>query len=211
MELNYIEIIGYIGSVLVAISLMMKNIFYLRRINFLGAATFASYGLMVGAIPVFVLNGFIALVDIYYILDEKKQKEYFTLLSIEQSNNSLLKKFISFYMDDIKKFFPNFDKSKIEEDKSFFILRNLIPVGLFAYKELNDKEILIELDYAIPDYRDLKNARFVYFAQSNHFSKKGYEILHAESNVDEHKKYLKKIGFKEIPPNSGKYKKVLNG
>ena len=62
MEINYVEVIGYVGSVLVAVSLMMKNIYYLRRINLIGAATFATYGLLVGAIPVFVLNGFISLI-----------------------------------------------------------------------------------------------------------------------------------------------------
>ena len=209
MELDYKEIIGYIGSVLVAVSLMMKNIYYLRRINLIGAATFSIYGLLVGAIPVFVLNGFISLVDLYYIWDEKRKKEYFTLLPIEQSNGPLLRKFLSFYDIDIKKFFPEFNPSAIEEDKSFFILRNLIPVGLFVYKELSEKEILIELDYATPDYRDLKNARFVYFAQSNHFTKKGYKVLNVESNVKEHKKYLTKLDFIETPENSGKFVKNI--
>lgn len=209
MEINYVEVIGYVGSVLVAISLMMKNIYYLRRINLIGAATFATYGLLVGAIPVFVLNGFISLVDIYYIWEAKKEKEYFTLLPIEQSNGPLLNKFLQFYKDDIAKFFPKFTKYHIEEDKSFFILRNLIPVGLFAYKEISESEILIELDYSIPDYRDLKNARFVYFAQNNHFSKNGYKILNAESEVPAHKKYLTKIGFVETPSNSGKFTKSI--
>jgi len=209
MKLDLIEIIGYVGSVLVAVSLMMKNIYYLRRINLIGAATFATYGLLVGAIPVFVLNSFISLVDIYYILEAKRKKEYFTLLPIEQSNGPLLKKFLDFYKNDISKFFPDFVSSKIEEDKSFFILRNLIPVGLFAYKEISEKEIKIELDYAIPDYRDLKNARFVYFAQSNHFKKKGYELLKAESQVPDHIKYLAKIGFKEESKKSGIYIKNI--
>lgn len=193
--MNYIEIIGYAGSVLIAISLMMKNIYYLRRINLLGASTFAVYGLLTETLPVFILNSFISIVDIYYILETKRKKEYFTLLPIEQKNGPLLKKFLSFYKDDIEQFFPNFNPSKIEEDKSFFILRNLIPVGLFAYKELSPTEILIELDYAIPDYRDLKNARFVYFAQSNHFSKKGYKTLKVETEIKAHQKYLVKIGF----------------
>jgi len=207
--MNYIEIIGYIGSVLVAVSLMMKNIYYLRRINLIGASTFSIYGLLVGAMPVFLLNGFIAIVDIYYILETKKKKEFFTLLPIDKSNCSLLKKFLDFYLGDIQLFFPTFNKSKFDEDKSFFILRNLIPVGLFVYKELSKTEILIELDYAIPDYRDLKNARFVYFAQSEHFGKKGYKTIHAETTVEVHKKYLKKIGFKEIIINSGKFTKVI--
>jgi hypothetical protein len=207
--MNIIEIFGYIGSALVAISLMMKNIYYLRRINLIGAATFATYGLLVGAIPVFVLNSFISIVDIYYILDMKKKTEYFTLLPIEKSDSPLLTKFFEFYEKDIKKYFPYFEIHKIEEDKSFFILRNLIPVGLFAYKELTEKEILIELDYAIPDYRDLKNARFVYFAQSNHFTKKGYHILNAKTEIEKHKTYLLKIGFEENPLVKGNFIKNI--
>jgi len=198
--MNYVEVIGYVGSVLVAVSLTMKNIYYLRRINLIGASTFAVYGLLVGAMPVFALNTFISIVDIYYIWEAKRTKEYFTLLPIEQSNGPLLNKFLKFYGNNIFLFFPNFDKNQIEEDKSFFILRNLIPVGLFVYKEISATEILIELDYAIPDYRDLKNARFVYFAQSEHFSKKGYKTIHAETNVEAHKKYLGKIGFNKDKP-----------
>lgn len=209
MELTYIEIIGYTGSVLVAVSLMMKNIYYLRRINLVGASTFAIYGLLVGAFPVFILNSFISLVDIYFIWEAKKKKEYFTLLPIEQTDGPLLNKFLKYYNDDILKFFPTFNKSKIEEDKSFFILRNLIPVGLFAYKELSTDEILIELDYAIPDYRDLKNARFVYFAQSNHFNKNDYKTLRVETEVKAHKKYLRKIGFAENPIGSGNFIKNI--
>jgi hypothetical protein len=207
--MNYVEIIGYAGSFLVAVSLMMKNIYYLRRINLLGASTFAIYGLLVDALPVFILNSFISIVDIYYIWEAKRAKEYFTLLPIEQNNGPLLIKFLDFYDSDIKKFFPDFNKNKIEEDKSFFILRNLIPVGLFAYRELTEDEILIELDYAIPDYRDLKNARFVYFAQANHFKKKGYRKLRAESSVSAHSKYLKKIGFREEAEGSGKFSKAI--
>ena len=209
LNMNYVEIIGYLGSALIAVSLMMKNIYYLRRINLIGASTFAVYGLLTGTIPVFILNSFISIVDIYYILEAKRKNEYFTLLAIEQKDGPLLKKFLSFYKDDIEKFFPNFLPSKIEEDKSFFILRNLIPVGLFAYKEISSTEILIELDYATPDYRDLKNARFVYFAQSNHFSKKGYKTLKVETEVKAHQKYLKKIGFVEDSSHPGTFLKLI--
>ena len=188
---------------------MMKNIFYLRRINLIGASTFAIYGLLVGAIPVFILNAFISIVDIYYIIEPKKKKEYFTLLQIENSTEPLLNKFYKFYKDDIKKFFPKFNILNIDEDKSFFILRNLIPVGLFTYKVIDDKTVFIDLDYAIPDYRDLKNARFIYFAESNHFIKNGYKFLLTETEVLEHKKYLRKIGFKESSKKTSLFEKVI--
>lgn len=81
MEINYIEIIGYTGSALVAISLMMKNIYYLRRINLIGASTFAIYGLLVGAMPVLILNSFISLVDIYFIWEAKKKERIFHIIT----------------------------------------------------------------------------------------------------------------------------------
>lgn len=207
--MDYIQVIGYVGSALIAISLSMKNIYYLRRINLLGASTFAFYGMMMNAIPVFLLNSLISIIDIYYILETKKKKEYFTLLPISKGDNSLLQKFLNYYNEDIRRFFPNFKSEIIEEDKSFFILRNLIPVGLFVYRELSDKEILIELDYAIPDYRDLKNARFVYFAQAYHLKAKGFKTLHAISDIDKHKKYLIKIGFKEERNKTGYFSKEI--
>ncbi len=62
-----IEIYGYAGSVLIAISLMMSSIKPLRWINLVGASLFSSYGLIIHAWPVAALNGFIVLIDIYHL------------------------------------------------------------------------------------------------------------------------------------------------
>lgn len=62
-----IEVYGYVGSVLIAVSLMMSNIFRLRWINLVGAGMFASYGAIIQAWPVAVLNGFIVLIDVYHL------------------------------------------------------------------------------------------------------------------------------------------------
>jgi len=62
-----IEMFGYLGSVLIAVSLMMSNIVRLRWINLVGAAVFSSYGFIIQAWPVAVLNGFIVLIDVYHL------------------------------------------------------------------------------------------------------------------------------------------------
>lgn len=62
-----LELFGYLGSILVAVSLMMSNIVWLRWINLVGASIFSSYGLLIGAWPVAMLNGFIVLIDIYHL------------------------------------------------------------------------------------------------------------------------------------------------
>jgi|ERR1051325_4597590 hypothetical protein len=54
--LNIYELIGYVASVLVAISLTMTSILRLRIINLTGSACFTLYGLLIGAYPVAIVN-----------------------------------------------------------------------------------------------------------------------------------------------------------
>ena len=61
------EMLGYMASVFVAISLMMRSVTKLRVINLIGAVLFTAYGLVIAAYPVAVVNGFIVLVNIYYL------------------------------------------------------------------------------------------------------------------------------------------------
>ncbi|GGM79730.1 YgjV family protein [Shewanella xiamenensis] len=62
------EWVGYLASVVVAISLMMSNIKKLRWLNLLGAALFVAYGMAIQAYPVAAVNFFIVLIDAYYLV-----------------------------------------------------------------------------------------------------------------------------------------------
>ncbi|MGF1688778.1 YgjV family protein [Photobacterium japonica] len=67
MIMNTVEMLGYLSSIIVALSLTMKDIIKLRVLNFIGCSLFAIYGLMIDAWPVAATNGFIAGVNIYFI------------------------------------------------------------------------------------------------------------------------------------------------
>jgi hypothetical protein len=203
------EIVGYTGSVLIALSLMMKNIVRLRKVNLFGASTFAIYGLLVNAYPVFVLNSFIAIVDIYYLVDIYRKKDAFSLMPVLDPNHPYLNKFLDFYSDDIKKFSPEFIRNKIEEANYYFILRNLVPVGIFIYKVRSLDEAEILLDYSIPDYRDLKNAKYLYYAALEFLKEKGIKNLIAKSRIDKHRNYLERVGFEEDTENKNIFRKKL--
>ncbi|ACA88140.1 YgjV family protein [Shewanella woodyi] len=69
------EWVGYLASVVVAISLMMSNIKKLRWWNLIGAALFVAYGLAIGAIPVALVNFFIVLIDAYYLVKLYKEEQ----------------------------------------------------------------------------------------------------------------------------------------
>ncbi|MBU1095279.1 MAG: hypothetical protein KKB34_02260 [Bacteroidetes bacterium] len=187
--------IGYTGSVLVAVSLMMKNILRLRTINLVGAATFSLYGYLVGAYPVFFLNGFITLVDVYYLVGMWREKEHFSLMPVLDPSHRYLNKFLEFYAEDIREYFPDFNKGSIKDPVCFFVLRNLIPAGVLIYEKIKEDTVFMHIDYAIPDYRDFKNARFLYSAEQKHLIEQGVKFLETRSNVQKHTKYLLNMGF----------------
>lgn len=62
------EWIGYLASVVVAISLTMSNIKKLRWWNLIGTALFVAYGIAISAYPVALVNFFIVLIDAYYLI-----------------------------------------------------------------------------------------------------------------------------------------------
>ncbi|WP_419726912.1 YgjV family protein [Terrisporobacter petrolearius] len=62
---DYIELVGYVASVLIAISLTMTDMYKLRIINSIGCLMFVIYGLNVGAYPVALANAIIIIINIY--------------------------------------------------------------------------------------------------------------------------------------------------
>lgn len=193
--MSNLEIFGYFASIIVAMSLMMKNIVKLRLWNFAGAAMFSAYGLFIGAWPVFVLNGWIAVVDIWYLLQMRIEKDYFDLLDNIQPESKILGKFVDVFKEDIQAHFPNFSKETLSKGNIIVILRNLSPVGLVIYEFTIDSKLLIHIDYVAPEYRDLQTARYLLENKKEELKNRNITHIIAYTDLPAHQKYLKKIGF----------------
>lgn len=187
-------IIGWVGSIGVAVSLMMSNVFWLRVINLIGAGMFSIYGFMIGAVPVAIINGFITLTDVYYLIAMYRDREYFSTLEVRTDSN-FMRHFIDYWKTDIEKFAPEFDWKKMKKPKSVFVLRNLKPVGLFIYQHKTKTQLEIKLDYVRPEYRDMKSADFLYTSYVEKLREEGYQQFVAVATSPKHRKYLLKLGF----------------
>lgn len=62
-----IEWVGYLASILIALSMFMKDIVKLRFINLIGSICFVIYGLVIKAYPVALTNIVIVGVNLYYL------------------------------------------------------------------------------------------------------------------------------------------------
>lgn len=191
--ISYVEWFGYMASVVVAVSLIMNSIVKLRWYNLAGAGMFSVYGFMIGALPVGILNGFIALADIYYLVQIYKEKEYFEIMELN-GDSQYLKYFLNYQKEDVNNFFPEFKYTESEKEVGFYLLRNLTPAGVI-FGEINNEEFKIKLDYVLPQYRDFKIGKYVFKNHLETFKKRGITKIIAKSSNDEHTRYLKKMGF----------------
>jgi len=198
--MNWVEVTGYVGSVLVAVSLMMSSLVKLRWINLAGAMTFAVYGGLVGAYPVLVVNGFIVFVNVYYLWRMSRQRDYFTLQPIQRRDNSFLLGFLHFHAEDIARYFPLFDLGAVENPRLAFILRDMNPAGLVVFTE-EGSDVVIHLDYVLPSYRDLRCARFFLDQMAERWRQRGLRRILSPAAGATHRDYLRRLGFRPALPD----------
>lgn len=67
-EISLTEWVGYLASLVLMISFLMKNIITLRIINSIGAILFVVYGFMLATSwPIIITNTFILGINFYYL------------------------------------------------------------------------------------------------------------------------------------------------
>ena len=68
LNISITEWVGYLASLALIISFMMKNLNNLRVINSIGAILFVVYGIMLAiSWPIIITNAFILMANIYYL------------------------------------------------------------------------------------------------------------------------------------------------
>ncbi|MBI4352154.1 MAG: hypothetical protein HY550_12025 [Elusimicrobia bacterium] len=201
------ELIGYLASALVAVSLLTSNVLRLRVLNLAGALVFVVYGGLARAWPVLAVNLFVAGIDLWHIVYLRSRKDFFKLMPVE-TRDPLLANFLAYHAPGIRQFFPDFDPGGLKEPRCIFILRNLLPVGLFIYTE-ESPDIRVHLDYVAEDYRDLKSARYLFSRPQNPETFKGFSSFTAAGGTAKHAAYLKRVGFAEDAARKGFFRKKI--
>lgn len=75
-DISMTEWVGYLASLVLMISFLMKNINRLRIINSIGAVLFIVYGVMLAiSWPVIITNAFILGVNVFYLTKHYSQKK----------------------------------------------------------------------------------------------------------------------------------------
>ena len=197
--------IGYVASVLLAISLMVNNDLKFRWINAGGCLFFIVYGVFISAWPIIITNSFLLAINIFYLIKIYNSHEDFELIEF-QGSERLVKKFLSFYYTDIHNYFPDFKHEIKEEQLNFVILRDLVIANIFIAQLLPDGSAVIQLNYTVPKYRDYKVGTFIFKKDRKFLISKGVkELFYDKVANKKHLHFLKKMGFQQSETNSASY------
>jgi len=187
------ELIGYTGSLLIALSLSMKSLQRLRIVNMVGALFFIFYGILIAALPVVLLNSLTLCVNAYNLWRMWQKRDYFTLMQV-RADSAYLNRFLEFYRKEISEVIPTYQFKPDDMQVVVFILRNMMPVGLVIVKP-EDEEARIFLDFVIPGYRDFRAGKFLFEESAEFYRQQGIHRLSTASGSAKHEAYLKRMGF----------------
>ena len=195
-----IEAIGYIGSALVLISMLMTSVAKLRFINMIGSLIFTAYALCIVSYPTAAMNFFLALINIYNLAKLFRNKKKYYVLKLD-GNNSFIDYFWNLYEKDIKKYFPEADKNA-PCDEIYLVCYGSDTAGILLGTKKEDGSIDVKIDYTTPVYRDCSAGKYLYaYLASQHIPS-----LSASTNSEIHRKYLLRMGFSE---SNGRFEKKL--
>ncbi len=206
----FYEIIGYVASALVVVSITQKSILKLRIVGLAGSFSFLAYGLLIGAIPIVLVNVAAAAIHIYFLRKLVWHKrEVFTVLHV-RAQSRYLQNFLDFYNDDItSRYSPGFLYEPDPDQITAFILRDVVPAGLFIGRRHSDGSVEVIVDYAIPQYRDFKMGPFLYSSESALFSDNVCTRLWANVGSEVQADYLTKVGFTPDTSDKSAHRYVL--
>jgi hypothetical protein len=190
----WLEMLGYAGSVIVAISLMMRSLARLRLINSIGCLVFIVYGILIHAYPVAILDAFIVCINGFFLIRMYRQEDYFQLLEISH-DSAYLSSLLDFYKDEVQQIYPDYVHNAESNHPTWLVLRNMVPAGVFILERAGAQAKVL-LDYVIPTYRDFRVARFFYHEKASYFLGQGINCFKAAPGRPRHAKYLERMGFR---------------
>ncbi len=200
-----IEAVGYLGSALIVLSLLMTRILRLRVIGLMGSTTFLVYGLLIGAVPIVITNLVIMIINVTFLWRATQVKEWFYLLEVHPES-LYLDEFLRFFGDDILAYQPDWSGEVADTDLILLVLRDMQP-AMAIVGTVEDGVMDLRLDYAIPRFRDYRMGRFLYDSNAEFFVDRNVTMISASAHTKHYVGYLKKMGFTEA--ESGRYERSL--
>ncbi|MCG7286672.1 hypothetical protein MHY85_11910 [Cellulomonas sp. ACRRI] len=197
-----LEIIGWVGSVLVVVSLMQARVLRFRWLNFAGSVIATAYNTIVGIWPFAAMNGVIAVIDAYWLwrlTRERHDADVYEVVPVGAGDH-YLRHVLGVHADDIARYYPSFGlpgDAAGESRWAYLVLRGDETVGVVVVRDAGDGVGEVELDWVTPRFRDFAPGEFVY-RRSGVFAGTGLRSLVVAEDARDTGPYLERVGFARV-------------
>lgn len=192
--LTTLEIIGYIGSIVIITSLMMTSIVKLRVLNAIGAVIIVVFSILTYSYPNALMNLGAFIIDVYYLYKIKNVRESFELVKANPESDYFLW-FYNANRKEIERFNDSLEYQKAQ--MLYYYMRNNEVAGLLAWNKGEDGQAEILLDFVTPRFRDCKVGKYFFSHKNAFFRKNGVLTFVTHTKNIAHANYLKKINFSQ--------------
>jgi hypothetical protein len=202
MTRTVLEIIGWLGSALVIVSLAQARVLRFRVLNLAGAVLAVVYNVALAIWPFAAMNAIIAVIDLYWLrrlLGERHDPSAYSVVEVG-AHDAYLEHVLQVHLDDIRSFQPSYavptDPDGAARRWAFLVQREAETVGAVVVRDSGDGSAVVELDYVTPRFRDFTPGEFVY-ERSGVFAAHGLRRLVADPELATQTTYLRRVGFHE--------------
>ncbi len=210
-ELSGVELVGYLASALVVLSLTMTSVVRLRIVSLCGSLTFFVYGALIESAPIMITNGSIAVINVWFLRREfASGGPHGPDLGVSRirPDSPFLADFVAFHLVDIHRFQPDFHLPTGDDVVTLLLNRDGLPAGLLIGRR-RGSTLTVDLDYVLGPYRDSRIGRWLYGPGADVFRSDGIDQLRSAGTTDTHRKYLERVGFRESPTDPDLYELTL--
>lgn len=197
---TFLEVIGWVGSGLIVLSVMQSRMLRFRWMNLAGSLIATVYNALFGIWPFVAMNAAIAIISAYWLTRlyrEANDPGVYQVLTVPP-DDAYLQHLLHEHARDIAHHAPGFDadpSAGTGARTTLLVVRGDEAVGVVAVRDAGDGVGVVELDWVKPRFRTFTPGQFVY-RDSGALPEAGFRRVTLRPHDATDREYLRRAGFK---------------
>ncbi|MER5705304.1 hypothetical protein ABT023_25645 [Micromonospora sp. NPDC002296] len=196
--MNWLDLIGWIGSALLVWSLLQARVLRLRALNLVGCLVLIGYNAALAVWPMVGLNVVLAVINVWYLrkmLATRHDEQTYEVVEVGV-DDQFLAHTLRVHAVDIARFNPGFRWGGHAARRSaFLVVRADEVVGVVLSHAEGDDVAQVDLDYVTQRFRDFTPGEFVY-RRSSLFTDRGFHRVVSPPGMVA--PYYARLGFRPV-------------
>jgi hypothetical protein len=193
----WLEVLGWVGSAVLVVSLMQTRVLRFRLLNLAASVVLTGYNAALGVWPMVAMNAVIAVINVFHLVRLARTRDDERTYEVVEvgPNEDYLRHVLRRHALDIERHNPGFVWNGAAPGRwAFLVLRDTETVGVVLLSDAGGGRADVELDYVLPRFRDFSVGKFVY-RRGGRLGELGFSRLVASPRMTDARDYFPRVGF----------------